>query len=214
MDTGMLHTHKLVVSLYLLQLLVRVILMVAAKKETLDKYSKAMRIPHMVLATIMLGTGVYLMVKAPGGVQPYIWVKIGLVLASIPLGVVGSKRGSVALTGFAFLLLAGVMVLGFAKPAFLRNSATETIDPSKAAADLDMIKVKAGQALYEQKCTLCHGGDGAAGFQKAANLAKSTLADAEIINIIQKGKGIMPPNADLSSEQVDQVKEFVKYLRK
>lgn len=51
MDTGILHSHTLVVSLYLLQLLVRVVLMAAASKEALAKYTKAIRIPHIVLAT-------------------------------------------------------------------------------------------------------------------------------------------------------------------
>ncbi|HEX2898590.1 MAG TPA: SirB2 family protein, partial [Bacteroidia bacterium] len=151
MDTGILHTHTLIVSLYLLQLLIRVVLMAAAKQETLAKYSKAMRVPHIVLATLMLGTGIFLMVRqgqSVDGIQPYVWLKFALVLASIPLGVVGSKRNSVALTGFAFVVLAAVMGLAYAKPAALRSTATKSIEVVKA--DLDMDKVKAGQPLFEQ----------------------------------------------------------------
>jgi mono/diheme cytochrome c family protein len=214
MDTGIKHTHVLIVSLYLLQLLIRVILMAAAKKETVDKYTKAMRIPHIVLSILMLGTGIYLLVKAPAGIQPYTWVKLGLIALSIPLGVMGTKRNSIAFTGLSLLLLFGAMGLAFGKPSFLRTAATEAIDPGKADANLDMAKVKAGQVIYEQRCVLCHGGDGAAGFQKAANLTTSTMADAAVIDIIHKGKGVMPPNADLTDEQVEQVKEYVKYLRK
>ncbi|MBK9448479.1 MAG: SirB2 family protein [Bacteroidetes bacterium] len=134
MDTGILHSHTLVVSLYLLQLLIRVVLMAAASKEALAKYTKAMRIPHIVLATLMLGTGIFLMVRqAQGvdGIQPYVWVKFALVLASIPLGVVGSKRNSVALTGFAFVVLAGCMALAYAKPEALRSVATKAIDTER-----------------------------------------------------------------------------------
>ncbi|MFN8397987.1 MAG: cytochrome c [Bacteroidia bacterium] len=211
MDTGMLHTHNLVVSLYLLQLLVRVVMMIAASKTAVDKYVKAMRIPHIVLSILMVATGTFLMFRAPGGVQPYILVKLGLVLASIPLGVIGSKRNSVALTGFAFVLLAGTMALAYAKPAFLRNTSSTA---ASAKEGLDPAKIKAGQPLYEQRCTLCHGNDGAAGFQKAADLSTSKMADADMLNIIKNGKGVMPDNSDLSAEQLDQVKEYVKNLRK
>lgn len=211
MDTGMLHTHNLVVSLYLLQLLVRVVMMVAASQATVDKYVKAMRVPHIVLSILMVATGTFLMFRAPGGVQPYILVKLGLVLASIPLGVIGSKRKSVALTGFAFFLLAGTMVIAYTKPAFLRSSSVTVAD---AKDGLDPAKVKAGQVIYEERCTLCHGADGAASFQKAADLSASKMADADIINIVKNGKGVMPNNSDLSPEQLEQVKEFVKNLRK
>jgi mono/diheme cytochrome c family protein len=212
MDTGMLHSHTLVVSLYLLQLLVRVVLMLTANKELVAKYTKAMRIPHIVLSILMLATGVYLMVKAPAGVQPYILVKLGLVVASIPLGVIGSKRGSVALTALSFLLLAGVMGLAYTKPDFLRSASTPEIDPVKAGEDAATLKQ--GQALYEKYCVLCHGADGAAGFQGAKNLNASTMPDVEIVNIIQNGKGVMPPNTDLTDAEAQQVKDYVKYLRK
>lgn len=213
MDTGILHTHKLIVVLYLLQLLVRVILMLAGKQETVAKYTKMMRVPHIVLAILMLGTGVYLMVKSPEGVQPYILVKLALVVASIPLGIVGSKRNSVPLTGLAFLLLAGVMALSFAKPAFLRTSGGGVIDPGKAGA-VDQAVLKDGQAIYEKYCVLCHGADGAAGFQGAKNLSASVLTDAEITKLIKNGKGMMPANPDMSDSDVEKVKEYVKYLRK
>lgn len=215
MDTGILHTHTLIVSLYLLQLLIRVVLMAAAKQETLAKYSKAMRVPHIVLATLMLGTGIFLMVRqgqSVDGIQPYVWLKFALVLASIPLGVVGSKRNSVALTGFAFVVLAAVMGLAYAKPAALRSTATKSIEVVKA--DLDMDKVKAGQPLFEQYCVLCHGSDGAAGIQGAKNLVQSVMPDADIVAIIKNGKGMMPANPDLSDDQVAQIKEYVKYFRK
>jgi cytochrome c6 len=170
----------------------------------------------MVLATLMLGTGIYLMVRQGQtiGIQPYVWVKIMAVLASIPLGVMGSKRGSVALTGFAFLLLAGVMGLSYSKPAFLRRSSAPVIAGSPAVAGLDMAKVEAGQVLFEQQCTRCHGGDGTAGLQKAANLATSRMADSDIATILRQGKGVMPSNPDLTPEQIDQLKEYLHFLRK
>jgi uncharacterized membrane protein SirB2 len=213
-DTAMKHSHTLVAMLYLLQLLIRVVLMAMNNKVTVAKYTKAMRIPQILLSVLFLGTGIYLMVRqgqSVDGIQPYVWVKFAMVLASIPLGVIGSKRNSVALTGFAFLVLVGVLGLAYAKPAFLRSTAGKSTEVAKAGVDMD--KVKAGQPLYEKQCVLCHGSDGAAGLQGAKNLATSVLPDADIVSIIKNGKGVMPP-ADLSDAEVEQVKEYVKYIRK
>lgn len=65
MDIGFKHTHVLIVVLYLLQLLVKVVLVAAGKKEALEKFSNKTKIPHMVLATLMLLTGGYLLFKMP-----------------------------------------------------------------------------------------------------------------------------------------------------
>lgn len=214
-DTAMKHSHTLVAMLYLLQLLIRVVLMAMSNKETVAKYTKAMRIPQILLSVLFLGTGIYLMVRqgqSVDGIQPYVWVKFALVLASIPLGVIGSKRSSVALTGFALLVLLSVLALAYAKPEFLRSTAGKSTDVAKAG--IDMEKVKAGQPLYEKYCVLCHGSDGAAGLQGAKNLSVSVLSDADILSIIKNGKGVMPPNPDLTDAEVEQVKEYVKYIRK
>jgi mono/diheme cytochrome c family protein len=209
MDTGMLHTHTLVVSLYLLQLLIRLIMMAAATPEKAAKFTKAMRIPHIVLSILFLGTGIYLMTRQES-IQPYAWVKLGLIVASIPLGVVGGKRNSVPLTAFAFLLLVGAMVLAFTKPAFLRSSTTKEVEESAGG---NSAQIKAGQQLYIQRCELCHGGDGTKAFQGAKDLKASTMDDAAIMDIIRKGKNMMPPNPDFTDAEVEQLKEYVKYLR-
>lgn len=210
-DVAMKHSHMLIVSLYLLQLLIRVILMVAAKPETVNKYTKAMRIPHIVLSVLMLGTGIWLMARSPVGVEPYLWIKLALIAASIPLGVMGTKRGSVAFTGLSLALLLGAMGLSFAKPAALRSTPSSELDSTKPGADSP--SVKAGKVIFEQKCVLCHGVDGKAGVQGAKDLSVSALDDAAIVDIIKHGKGVMPATDDLTDEQVQQVKDYVKYLR-
>ncbi len=210
-DIAVGHSHKLIVGLYLLQLLIRVILMVAAKESTVERYTKVMRLPHIILSILMLGTGIYLMARAPGGMQPYIFLKLALVAGSIPLGVIGGKRKSVAFTGLALLLLLGALGLSLAKPRLMSSS--PMIDPAKTGM-ADEATLKDGQKLYEKYCMLCHGADGAAGFQGAKNLGASTLADADILNLIQNGKGVMPANTDLTAEEREKVKEYVKYMRK
>lgn len=213
METGILHTHTLVVTLYLLQLLAKVVMLAMGKQAALAKFSQKTKIAHIVLSVLMLATGVFLMVKSPTGTQPYIFVKLALVALSIPVGIIGMKRNSIALAGLALLMLIGVYGIAEVKPAFLRSNMSETIDPANAGG-IDPIVLKEGQALYEKYCVLCHGADGAAGFQGAKSLAASVLSDDEIKNLVRNGKGVMPPNADMSDDEVEKVKEYVKYLRK
>ena len=60
MYTGMLHTHTLVVILFLLIYLIKVGLLLFAKPETLDKFSKRIKIPEIIVSTLFLATGIYL----------------------------------------------------------------------------------------------------------------------------------------------------------
>jgi mono/diheme cytochrome c family protein len=207
LDTAMKHSHTLVVSLYLLQLLLRLIMMAAATPEKSAKFTRAMRIPHIVLSVLFLGTGIFLMARQET-IQPYVWMKLGLIAASIPVGIIGGKRNSVPLTGFAFLLLAGAMALAFIKP--MRTTTTKEVQETGE----NTATIKAGQQLYIQRCELCHGGDGTKAFQGAKDLKASTMEDAAIMDIIRKGKNMMPPNQDFTDQQVEELKEYVKYLRK
>jgi mono/diheme cytochrome c family protein len=68
--------------------------------------------------------------------------------------------------------------------------------------------------LFDVKCALCHGHDGAQQFAGAKNLTQSELDKADIISRIAEGKGTMPPHKDvLSEEQIDALADFVLTLR-
>jgi uncharacterized membrane protein SirB2 len=203
-DVAMKHSHVLIVSLYLLQLLIKVVLLAIGNKIALGKFTKGMKIPHIILATLMMGTGVYLMVRM--GPMAYTELKFALVLASIPVGIIGSKRQSLPMLALSFLILCGVMTLAYTKPTLWKSG--KVVEGSDS--------VKAGQVVYQENCQRCHGADGLGGFAGAKDLTKSTMADAEITNVIVQGNasGTMPAHPNLSAQQVEQVKEFVKQLRK
>jgi mono/diheme cytochrome c family protein len=85
--------------------------------------------------------------------------------------------------------------------------------PVRAAADgpVDFSLVK---KLYDVKCALCHGYDGAQQFAGAKDLTQSVLPKNEIVLRIAEGKGSMPPHKDvLSEEQMDALADFVLTLR-
>jgi len=68
--------------------------------------------------------------------------------------------------------------------------------------------------LYDVKCALCHGSDGAQQFAGAKNLSESTLPKADVVLRITEGKGSMPPHKDvLSEEQINAIADFVMTLR-
>lgn len=72
----------------------------------------------------------------------------------------------------------------------------------------------AGQKLYEQHCTRCHGNDGTKGSFGAKNLRQSILPDAAIIRQIERGKGFMPPfRRKLTADEMVQVIVYIKSFR-
>jgi mono/diheme cytochrome c family protein len=85
--------------------------------------------------------------------------------------------------------------------------------PVRSAEDgpVDATLVK---KLYDVKCALCHGYDGAQQFAGAKDLTQSVLPKNEVLLRIAEGKGSMPPHKDvLSEEQIDALAEFVLTLR-
>jgi mono/diheme cytochrome c family protein len=85
--------------------------------------------------------------------------------------------------------------------------------PVRATEDgaVDFALVK---KLYDVKCALCHGYDGAQQFAGAKDLTQSVLPKNEVLLRIAEGKGSMPPHKDvLSEEQMDALADFVMTLR-
>jgi mono/diheme cytochrome c family protein len=72
-----------------------------------------------------------------------------------------------------------------------------------------------GAEIYKTKCAMCHGADGKLGIGGAKKLTESQLDLASLKKQIKKGKGTMPPfEAQLSTEEIDAVADFVMGLRK
>src|SRR5205085_11672792 len=91
MYTGILHTHTLVVSLFLLIYLVKTALLVFGKTEMLQNFTKKFRVPEMIISLLFFATGIYLAINTGNG-GTWLWVKLAAVLVSIPLAVIGFKR--------------------------------------------------------------------------------------------------------------------------
>ncbi|MDG1331481.1 MAG: cytochrome c [Crocinitomicaceae bacterium] len=73
-----------------------------------------------------------------------------------------------------------------------------------------------GRLLYINQCASCHGPKGNLGNSGSKDLSKSKLNEAQVLKIIKKGKGTMPPFEYLltTDKEREAVVQFVMSLRK
>ena len=207
MFTGMKHTHVLVVSLFLLLYLIKTALLVLNKHEMLDKFSRKTKVAEMIISTLFLLTGIYLVIKT-GDKGSWLWMKIFVVACSIPLAIVAFKRkhNAMALLSLMFLVYA-YGISETKSPFFLKDeSKTDFNNTSNDAL---------GKTIFETKCVSCHGTDGKLGLSGAKDLGESAMTHDEIINIVSAGKNsMMSFKEQLSQAQIDAVATYVESLRK
>ncbi len=195
MATGMLHLHRLVVILFVLIYLVKTILLLSDKDELLEKFKQKTKVLEMIVSFLFLATGIFLLVKS-SNVNSYHIIKIVLILASIPLAVIGfKKKNKVLASGSFFLLVVSYMLAYKAKEA-------------KAG---DTIVAVNGKEVFEQKCVLCHGNDGKLGASGAKDLTLSQVNHAGVLALLNDGKNAMPSfKGTLSLEQMEAVTNYIE----
>ena len=206
MYTGMLHTHTTFVFIYILLFAYKVYLLLADKQEALANFRRKSKvIAEMIIPVIFLATGIFLAVKS-GDLGLWFYIKMGLLVVSIPLGIVAFKKNSKMLAILTLLLFIAMIVVSY-KRHLIGTSATTA--PATQSSEMD------GKVLYEANCSKCHGADGTLGLSGAANLQTSKMADDEMKTTITNGKKMMPPNpGNLTPDQIGAVADYVKTLRK
>ena len=200
MYKGILHTHYLVVTLFLFIYVIKTILLLSNKGDLLANFTKKVRVAEMIISTLFLLTGIYLATKLPfGGKYDYLfWIKIVMVFASIPLAVIGFKKGNKTLAALSLLLITGSF--GIAEVYSKRKG---------VAADNAAIASTDGKTLYEVKCAMCHGNDGKLGMAGAKDLSATALNNGEIASVILNGKGSMN-KVEVNEEQASAIAAYVE----
>lgn len=200
MYKGFLHTHYLVVTLFLLIYVIKTILLLSDKNDLLARFTKSVRIPEMIISFLFLGTGIYLATQLPyGGMFDYLfWIKLIMVFASIPLAVIGFKRSNKLLAALSLVLITASF--GLAEVYHKRKGIAKEAETTIAETD--------GKKLYEANCLSCHGTDGKLGLAGAKDLSASGLSVAEMNEIIIHGKGAMPA-ANVNEQQSTAIAEYV-----
>jgi mono/diheme cytochrome c family protein len=202
MYTGMLHTHKLVVTLFLLHYLIKFALLMLNKKEALATYSKKTKVVEMIISVLFLATGIYLASNS-GNIGSWFWAKIIAIAVSIPVAVVAYKREHKGLALMAMMLIIYAYGVSETKAPFMKK---EKMKVAEGPAD--------GKSVYEMKCMSCHGADGRLGLSGAKDLTVSTLTHDEKKEIILNGKnGMMAFKDQLSDDQVEAVITYISELR-
>lgn len=208
--TGLLHTHKLVVLLFLIIYVVKLALLLFSEAN-LDKMraSKPARIFEMILSVLFLVTGITLWTNVADPFNTLFLIKVVAVFGSIPLAVIGFKKKKKVLAILSVVLL-------FAAYGLAEVKKKQSLQPQNQ----DMVYTEGetsvyGKELYLQYCKACHGEDGAAERSGAKNLQTSTLSDEETKMQIMEGKGLMPAYKKvLNEKEIDAVLTHVKSLRK
>lgn len=203
METAFRHTHILSVVLFLIIYLVKTILLLANKEEGLTKFTKIVKVPEMIISTLFLITGIYMITQIPE-IKSLLIIKIVIVLASIPLAIIGFKKKNKALAVISLLLI--ITAYGLAEMSKKQKS--------KAMENISESTIN-GRELFNASCVSCHGTDGKLGLVGATDLSVSTLDVSAKIEIIKNGKGAMTPfGGTLTEEQIKAVAEYSESLKK
>lgn len=202
MFTGILHTHKLVVILFLLIYLIKTVLLLMNKSEALAKFTKMFKVPEMIVSFLFLATGVFLIINLPE-VKPILIVKIICVFAAIPLAVIGFKKQNKALTSLSLVLI--IASYGLA-------------EMSRKASKVEIVSSnpqELGQKVYTAQCQACHGEDGKLGMAGAKDITATNMVKEDLVDLLNNGKNAMPKFKDaLTEEQIDAVSEYVLQMKK
>lgn len=219
MYTGMLHTHTLVVVLFVLLYLVKTILLFTSETK-LATFSKRTKIAEVIISTLFLLTGVFLAFNAPSvGVGNWFWIKMIAVFASIPVAVIAFKRKIKPLALLALALMLYAYGVSETKSPKMNKADYFSQLSGKGAMETDQFDfmsdsydiVYHGQALYINNCVVCHGEDGALGAGGSKNLQMSMKDKGEMAAIILNGKNGMPAfKGYLSNEEVMATVAYVK----
>jgi mono/diheme cytochrome c family protein len=203
MYTGILHTHTLLVILFLVLYLIKTGLLLLDKETALQKVTKITKIPEMIISFGFLATGFYLLFNS-GNVGTMVYVKVVMVFASIPLAIIGFKKRNKVLSFSAFLLI--LLAYGLAEMNKKQSLKKSLPDIAQASGPLEQ-----GKIIYTTYCESCHGSDGAAMRSGAKNLAESSMRREEKVAMISKGKGVMAGYEKiLNDEQIEAVTDYIE----
>jgi mono/diheme cytochrome c family protein/nitrate reductase NapE component len=201
MYKSIFYTHYTVVTLFLLIYVVKTILLLSNKEDLLVRFTKKVKVPEMIVSFLFLATGIFLLTQLSFGSKYdfLMWIKLAMVLISIPVAVIGFKRRNKILAALSLLLI--VASYGVAEAYHGKRN--------KAAGNITNEGEMNGLALYEANCKLCHGNDGKLGASGAADLGATILDANGIKDVILHGKGMMQPVTAVNEDQAKAIAGYV-----
>ncbi|MEY5049202.1 MAG: hypothetical protein RLZZ175_2561 [Bacteroidota bacterium] len=202
MNTGIKHGHVTIVILFLLFLGYKAYMLLTNDIEKLTAFRNKTKVLDMALGGLIILTGSYLMFIQPV-IESWLYIKFAVVIAAIPLAIVGFKKSNKVLVTIS--LLAFIGLYGFAEMHSKLKPKVETAEGTEAVVQ--------GKAIYAQECVKCHGDNGKLGVMNAADLTATKLTTDEISQVIKNGKGVMPGFTQYSDAEVKAISEYVLTLK-
>lgn len=223
-ESFLLPTHKIAVILFLVTYLVKTVLLLINKPNALAAYTKGTKVTEIVISVLFLVTGLWLLSNAgtPSTLQI---VKFTLVVLSIPIAIIGFKKGNKAMAITAVLLIIGAYGLAEANKAQKRRAAGSATVEADGKVETDTASpnysgVKHGEYIYKNisgaSCASCHGTNGDAQINGASNLTVTMLDKQGIIDVIKNGRNgnKMPAYGSLKPAEYEALADFVLSLKK
>ena len=189
-------THRIAVTLFFLIYVMKTVLLLSNKTDLLQKFVKATKVLEMIVSALFLITGVYLMTRL-SHIESLLWIKVALVLTSIPVAIIGFKKSNKILAALSLLMITACYGLGEVGKKHREKGTEIAIDKA------------GGQEIYLAKCSNCHGADGKAGLSGAFELSKTQLDSAGIKAVILNGKATMAA-VSITDEQAAEVAAYVE----
>ena len=209
MAKGLLHLHLTSVIAFLLLFLIKTVVLLSGKHSALDKLRQKTKVVEMILGTLILGTGMYLLFIRPAQ-ETWLIVKTVLVLILIPVGIVSMKKKSKAA---ALLVLAGFLYLYGVSETKSLTFRQERPDFSSQTAGGQQETVQ-GAVIYKKLCVNCHGENGKLGAYGSKDLSTSKLSLSDKIQVISLGRGLMQGYARiLTKEEIEAVAAYTETLK-
>ncbi|MBP7807836.1 MAG: cytochrome c [Bacteroidia bacterium] len=189
-------THRITVTLFFLIYVVKTVLLLSNRADLLQKFTKTTKVPEMIVSSLFLITGVYLMMGLEH-ISTMLWVKVILVVLSIPIAIVGFKKNNKILAALSLLMITASY--GLAEVQKKKREKGEVVATTNSN----------GGEIYALKCANCHGADGKLGFSGAADISKTMMSADSIKLTILNGKGLMMA-VDITDEQAAAVAAYVE----
>ncbi|MBL7888952.1 MAG: SirB2 family protein [Bacteroidia bacterium] len=210
MFKAIFYTHLVAVNLFLLIYLVKTILLVANKTEALAKFTKINKVPEMIISTLFLLSGIYLLTQI--GTTTLLIIKIVIVMLSIPVAIIGFKKSNKALAVLSLVMI--IAAYGLAEMN-KKKIDKQTVDASVAnTEDANYDAVKHGESVYTAYCQSCHGAGGANG-AGGLDLTVTQTDHATKLERIKNGASSMPGFKDvLNEKEIEAVTAYVESLKK
>ena len=159
MYTGLFHTHKLAITLFILIYLIKTILLIAGRKETLQNFSGKIKIFEMAISALFLITGVWLLFVT-SEIRTLFILKLVVVVVAVPLAFIGFRKESKVLGLLAFLLI----ISSYGLAEMNKRTMIKRLELPKTVivevSDTSYSLAEHGKALFVNQCVVCHGENG------------------------------------------------------